>query len=140
MHNALASWLYDAPTVLFYGGDDRGNRYPYEVFPDPTLQLDVPVAVLVSARSFSAADFTSGFLIQTGRAFGQPSDGSFGGGGAADAGDYTLGINTYLALDLDGQPWEGRPPAVDVALRSTIADFQAEEDTVLNAALEWLAP
>jgi carboxyl-terminal processing protease len=136
----LASWLYAEPTTLFYGAGFGGSRTPYSATPDPTLQLDIPVAVLVSARSFSAADFTLGFLIQTGRAraFGQPSGGGFGGGGLATSGDFTLGVNTFLALDLDGEPLEGSPPPVDVALRPSVDDLADGQDTVLVAALDWL--
>ncbi|MEL6345887.1 MAG: S41 family peptidase [Myxococcota bacterium] len=137
---ALASYLYDEQTTLFFGGDGNGNLFPQVATPDPELQLDVPVAVLVSARAFSAADFTSGFLIQTGRAraFGQPSGGGFGGGGVATFGDYTLGVNTYAAYDLNEQPYEGNPPPVDEPLRPRRADLALGRDTILDAALEWL--
>jgi C-terminal processing protease CtpA/Prc len=140
VYSDLASWLFQEQTTLFFGEDALGRRTPFTVFPDPTLQLDLPVAVLVSERSFSAADFTSGFLIQTGRAraFGQPSGGGFGSGGVATVGDYTLGVNTYFALDLDGVPLEGAPPAVDEALRPSPADLVRGRDTVLEAALTWL--
>jgi len=136
----LASWLFQEPTRLFEGGFSRGGLQPVEVSPDRDLQLDVPVAVLVDARSFSAADFTAQWLIQTGRArsFGQPSGGGFGSSGIYTQADVIVAVNDYLAVGLDGAFLEGNPPPVDVVVWPRASDLAAGRDTVLEAALDWL--
>lgn len=140
----LAGWLYAEPTVLFYNGAPLrtgGEAFAFRASPDPELSFaEVPVAVLTDETSFSAADFTAGFLIQTGRAraFGQPTGGGFGSGDGGVVGAYTLGINTFYALDRDLQPWEGRPPPVDEPVTPSADDLAAGDDAVLREALAWL--
>lgn len=137
----LASWVFDEPTTLFYGGLRDQAPEPLVVEPDDTLQLRMPIAVLVSPRSFSAADFCSAFLGATGRArtFGRPSGGGFGSSGVFTFDPSVLGVNTYQAFDLDLRPLEGNPPPVDVPLRPRAEDLAAGRDTELDAAVAWLA-
>jgi C-terminal processing protease CtpA/Prc len=148
---ALASWLYPDVTELFTcrnktgpGPNDFGQPYPLTSFPDPTLTYEGPVAVLVNARSFSAADFTSGFLSWTGRAasFGEPSGGGFGsGGGGAIGNGWSVGVNNTECADLEGNLLEGNPPPVDFSVTHSATKAIAGKDAVIDAAVEWiLAP
>lgn len=148
VYAALASWLYPDVTDLFTcrnktgpGPDDFGPSYPLTAFPDPTLNYPGPVAVLTSPRSFSAADFTPGFLSWTGRAltFGEPTGGGFGsgGGGPIDNG-WSVGVNTTECADLDGNLLEGGPPPVDVPVTLVAADAAAGVDSVIAAAVAWI--
>lgn len=148
VYTALASWLYSEETPLFGcrnktgpGPDDFGRPYTLTAFPDPALTYAGPVAVLVNARTFSAGDFTSGFLGWTGRAatFGEPSGGGFGSAGAVDPGNgWTVGVNTTECFDLDGTLREGNPPPVDVPVGATPEAAIDGVDAVLEAALDWL--
>lgn len=148
VYTALASWLYSEETPLFGcrnktgpGPDDFGQPYTLTAVPDPTLTYAGPVAVLVNARTFSAGDFTSGFLGWTGRAaiFGEPSGGGFGSAGAVDPGNgWSVGVNNTECFDLDGTLREGNPPPVDVAVHTTAEAALVGVDSVVEAAIDWL--
>lgn len=151
VYMALASWLFDAPTDLFQcrsktgpGHDDHGPPWTMTSQPDPTLQFDGPLALLVDARSFSAADFTYGWITETGRGrtFGHPSGGGFGNGNGDDAvagPAFHLGVNDILCTTMAGEPLEGFPPPVDEAVALTEAGIESGVDDVIAAAEAWLA-
>lgn len=148
VYTAIASWLYGEERRLFScrnktgpDRDDFGPVYPITTFPDPSLDFGGPVAVLVNARTFSAGDFTSGFLGWTGRAIalGEPSGGGFGSAGSVELGNgWGVGVNNTECFDLDGTPREGNPPPVDITVGLTAEAAIAGEDPVIEAAIDAL--
>lgn len=150
VYMALASWLFDTATDLFQcqdkngpGHDDHDAAWTMTSLPDPNLQYDGPLALLVDARSFSAADFTYGWLSETGRArtFGHPSGGGFGNGGSetsVGAPAFQLGYNDILCRGMSGAPLEGFPPPVDEPVALTEEGIATGEDDVIAAAEAWL--
>src|SRR5690606_18259290 len=118
IYMALAGWLFPEPTPLFRcrnktgpGHDDHGPPFTQTSMPDLTLQVEAPLAVLVDARSFSAADFTPMWIQANGRGVivGAPTGGGFGNGNAGSgiADGYALGVNDILCEDLEGRLLEG---------------------------------
>jgi carboxyl-terminal processing protease len=97
-----------------------------------------PVALLTSARTYSAAeDFTVAFdAMERGPIVGEPTGGSTGqplffqlpGGGRAQV---CAKRDTYP----DGRPFVGRGILPDVAVAPTLEDLRAGRDPVLAAAL-----
>ncbi len=149
IYMALASWLFPDPTVLFRcrnksgpGHDDHSAPFEQTSDPDPTLQYAGPLAVLVDARSFSASDFTSMWVHETGRGVtvGAPSGGGFGNGSGAEgvAEGYSLGVSDILCENLDGDLLEGNPPPVDIPVELDPEDVRAGVDTVVVAAEAWV--
>ncbi|TWI12000.1 S41 family peptidase [Aerolutibacter ruishenii] len=106
--------------------------------PDGTLHYDGPVAVLTSARTYSAAeDFVVVFdAMQRGRIVGEATGGSTGqplqfslpGGGTAR-------ICTKRDSYPDGREFVGVGVQPQVAVAPRIADLRAGRDTVLEAGL-----
>lgn len=147
VYMALASWLFDEPTTLFtcrtrMGPDhaDHGESWNMESIPDPTLHYGGPLAVLANPRTFSAGDFSTGFLSGTGRAklFGAPSGGGFGNGGTVTGPEgWTLGFNDILCADLQGNLLEGHPPPVDFPVSYDPQDLAQGVDTVIEQARQW---
>lgn len=149
LYMALASWLFPEPTPLFRcrtkdgpGHEDHGAPFEQIAEPDPSLQVEAPLAVLVDARSFSASDFTAMWIQATGRGVtvGAPSGGGFGNGTLGDpvAEGYTLGVNDILCEALEGQLLEGHPPAVDIPVEQDPADARDGIDTIIAAAEAWV--
>lgn len=101
-----------------------------------------PVAVLTSARTYSAAeDFAVAFdSAKRGKIVGEPTGGSTGqplmfslpGGGSAR-------VCTKHDRYPDGKEFMGVGVQPDVLVHPTIADFRAARDTILEAALQALA-
>lgn len=99
-----------------------------------------PVALLTSARSFSAAeDFAMSFKDSgRGKIFGQATGGSTGqplfiqlpGGGNAR-------FCTKRDTMPDGTPFVGVGVLPDVEVKETIADLKSGTDAVLNKAVKW---
>jgi C-terminal processing protease CtpA/Prc len=100
-----------------------------------------PAVVLTSARTYSAAeDFVVAFLgAERGRVIGEPTGGSTGqplalsipGGGA-------VRICTKRNTLVDGREFVGIGIQPDLLVRPTIADFRANRDAVLVAAVKEL--
>jgi C-terminal processing protease CtpA/Prc len=110
------------------------------VSPDAALSVGLPVVVLTSATSFSAADFTPMFLGATGRArvMGRPTGGGFGSGNGEPLGADTIAYSNILCEDLDGAFLEGHPPEVDLPLEYAPEDLAAGRDTLIEAARQRL--
>lgn len=150
VYMALASWLFDAETDLFQcqskdgpGHDDHGLAWTMTSAPDPTLHYAGPLALLVDARSFSAADFTYGWMSETGRArtFGHRSGGGFGNGASetnVGGAHFQLGYNDILCRSMAGEPLEGSPPPIAEPVALTEAGIAAGQDDVIVAAETWL--
>jgi carboxyl-terminal processing protease len=102
---------------------------------------DKPVAVLISARTFSAAeDFTVAFdYMKRGKLIGQSTGGSTGqplgfnlpGGGSARV------CSKHDAYP-DGKEFVGVGIAPDIAVTKTVKDLWADKDAALEKALQWL--
>ena len=131
--------LYRCRSKVGPGRNDYTERFEFYSEPDGDLQFNGRLAVLASARSFSAADFTTQWLGATGagraRVFGAPTGGGFGSGPATDLGDgWTAAINNFDCINAAGEPLEGNPPPVDVPVTYTREDLAAGVDTVVEAA------
>ncbi len=100
-----------------------------------------PVVVLISPRTFSAAeDFAVAFdVMKRGRMMGEPTGGSTGqplsftlpGGGSAR-------VCTKRDRYPDGREFVGVGVKPDIPVTQTLADFRAGRDTVLEAAADEL--
>jgi C-terminal processing protease CtpA/Prc len=149
VYEALASWLYPTPEVVYRcrykAGPAADNFTALDLgmsTPSKTQSFTRPLALLTNARSFSAADFTTAYLHFTGRArtFGAADGGGYGNGNSKIINDeWTLGFNDALCVDPDGNPLEGHPPPVDQPVEYTAADLAAGVDTVIEAARVWAA-
>lgn len=112
-----------------------------EVPPHASQFYSKPVIVLISARTFSAAeDFCVAFdAMQRGEIMGEPTGGSTGqplffklpGGGSAR-------VCTKRDTYPDGKVFVGVGIQPNKLVRPTVADFRAGRDTVLEAALQQL--
>ena len=110
---------------------------PFEVPADPANHVDVPVAVLTSARTFSAAeDFVAAFdAMHRGITVGETTAGSTGqplffqlpGGGSAR-------VCTRNDRTSDGTVFEGVGLPPTIAVSRTIASIQQSTDIVLERA------
>jgi C-terminal processing protease CtpA/Prc len=110
--------------------------------PSPERHYRNPVVVLTSAHTFSAAeDFVVDFdLMNRGTIIGEPTGGSTGqpimfslpGGGSAR-------VCTKQNWYPDGRQFVGRGIQPHILVRTTVADFRAGRDAVLDKALEYLA-
>jgi C-terminal processing protease CtpA/Prc len=148
VYMALASWFYAGAEELFQcrsktgpGHEDHGPWWSMISAPDPELQYQGALAVLVSPRTMSAGDFSSAFLHLSGRAntFGAPSGGGFGNANSADLdANWRIGFNDILCADLDGNLLEGHPPPVDHPVVYAVDDLVAGKDTVIESARAWL--
>jgi len=148
VYMALASWFFPDARELFQcrskngpGHEDHGAWWSMISDPDAELQYQGPLAVLVSARTMSAGDFSSAFLHLSGRAktFGAPSGGGFGNANSADLDpSWSIGFNDILCADLDENLLEGHPPPVDTPVSYTVDDIRAGHDTVIESARAWL--
>ena len=146
---ALAAVVFQTTTPLFscrdriVGGarDEHGAPWDVVATPDATRTFTKPLAVLVNARSTSAADFASAFLQGTGRAtlYGRPSGGAFGSASGEGRQGWYLSVNPILCSDLDGDLLEGHPPGVDVVVDLARDDVAAGVDTVIERARADLA-
>lgn len=109
--------------------------------PDPAHHLSVPVVVLTSAETFSAAeDFVSLFQsMHRGSIIGEPTGGSTGqpfsfklpGGGSAR-------ICTKDTRTADGRVYMGIGLQPDILVRPSLADIRADRDAALKRAAEYL--
>lgn len=123
------------------GGEGTWNNAPNELAPSGARHYAKPVVVLISARTYSAAeDFAAVFdIMKRGRIVGEPSGGSTGqplsirlpGGGTAR-------ICTKRDTYPDGKEYVGVGVIPQVIAKQTVADFRAGRDTVLEAALKLL--
>jgi C-terminal processing protease CtpA/Prc len=110
---------------------------PFEVPADPTHHVDVPVAVLTSARTFSAAeDFVAAFdAMHQGIAVGEVTAGSTGqplffqlpGGGSAR-------VCTRNDRASDGTVFEGVGLRPTIPVSPTIESIQRGRDIALERA------
>ncbi|MGA7155810.1 MAG: S41 family peptidase [Acidobacteriaceae bacterium] len=110
---------------------------PFEVPPDPDHHVDVPVAVLTSARTFSAAeDFVAAFdAMHRGITVGEPTAGSTGqplffqlpGGGSAR-------VCTRNDRAPDGTVFEGIGLRPTLLISPTIASIRQGKDIALERA------
>jgi C-terminal processing protease CtpA/Prc len=154
---ALATWLLESATDLFAcraragaAHDDFSELVVHRAAPDAELRVDVPIIVLTSPTSFSAADFTALFLRDTGRArtMGAPTGGGFGASHGEAFGADFLEVSDVAchrprvaaaAGESDDGALEGHPPDVDVPLTYTPDDLARGEDTLIEAARRRLA-
>jgi carboxyl-terminal processing protease len=110
---------------------------PFEVPPDPAHHVDVPVAVLTGAQTFSAAeDFVAAFdAMHRGITLGETTAGSTGqplffqlpGGGSAR-------VCTRNDQASDGTVFEGIGLRPTISVSPTVASIQQGTDTVLDRA------
>jgi C-terminal processing protease CtpA/Prc len=111
---------------------------PFEVPADPAQHVDVPVAVLTSARTFSAAeDFVAAFdAMHRGITVGEATAGSTGqpmffqlpGGGSAR-------VCTRNDRASDGTVFEGVGLRPDISASPTIESIRRRRDIVLERAV-----
>ena len=133
-----------------YNAVDRADGIPQHLAalpqpdfaPDPTHHLSVPVVVLTSAETFSAAeDFVALFQsMHRGPIIGEPTGGSTGqpfsfklpGGGSAR-------ICTKDTRTPDGRVYMGIGIQPDILIRPSIADVRANRDATLERAVQYLS-
>ncbi|MBT9557301.1 MAG: hypothetical protein IV100_14775 [Myxococcales bacterium] len=145
----LAAWVSAEPILLYScrnkvgpGPDDFTDRYDYYSTPDGSLQFDGKLAIFASARSFSAADFTTQWMGATGagraRVFGAPTGGGFGSGPATPLGQgWNAAMNNLECVNAEGVPLEGNAPPVDQPVSYTRQDIIDGVDTIVEAARAW---
>lgn len=107
--------------------------------PDAEHRFDKPVFVLTSARTYSAAeDFAVAFdTMQRGRIVGEATGGSTGQPLIIKLpGGVMARICTKRDTYSDGREFVGVGVKPQVVVHPTIADFRADRDTVLDAALK----
>ncbi|MFZ6799530.1 S41 family peptidase [Undibacterium sp. Di24W] len=115
----------------------------YSESPNPNIQFKGQVIVLTSAQTYSAAeDFTVAFdTMKRGTIMGEATGGSTGqplmfdlpGGGSAR-------VCTKKDSYADGKPFVGVGVQPNIVVRPKLADFRADRDTVLEAALAQIKP
>jgi C-terminal processing protease CtpA/Prc len=111
--------------------------------PNPDMQFKGQVIVLSSAQTYSAAeDFIVAFdTMKRGTIIGETTGGSTGqpllfdlpGGGSAR-------VVTKKDSYPDGKPFVGVGVQPHIVVRTKLADFRANRDTVLEAALAQIKP
>jgi len=130
------------PTLRAQGLDLEWRTDPAEAFPPSgKTPYTKPVAVLISAATFSAAeDFCVAFDgMKRGKMIGEPTGGSTGqplffrlpGGGSAR-------VCTKRDTYPDGREFVGVGVQPDILARPTVQDVRAGRDRVLEAALRYL--
>lgn len=124
------------------GGDAQWYFFPPEkIYPSKKMYYAKPVIVLISARTFSAAeDFVVAFsLMKRGKLIGQATGGSTGqplffdlpGGGTARVcakDDYFPNGKTFVGVGI----------MPDIYIKKTLSDLYYNKDSVLIKALELL--
>ena len=143
---SLTSPLISASRIRQYnstpGGDAQWYTFPQEkLYPSGKMFYMKPVIVLISARTFSAAeDFVVAYsLMKRGKLVGQTTGGSTGqplsfdlpGGGMARV----CSKDDYFP---DGRKFVGIGIAPDIYIGKTINDLYNNTDAALNKALELL--
>lgn len=106
-----------------------------------TKKFRKPVAVLISGRTFSAAeDFTLAFdAIQRGKLIGEPTGGSTGQPLVFDLpGGLRARVCTKCDAYPNGKEWVGKGIQPHILVKPTVAAIQANRDPVLEAALQYL--
>jgi C-terminal processing protease CtpA/Prc len=127
---------------------------PIGIAADPLTGYSGPIAVLTGPHAGSAGDIFP-FLIgqhPTARRFGRPTDGRFGAttytiANSGDwwpepdpfAGDFYASFTVAIGVDGDGDHLQGAPPAPEYPVWLVEDQVAAGVDTVVNAALEWIA-
>jgi len=114
---------------------------------DEATFYDKPIAVLMGTRAMSGGDIYPAMMVHHPRVrtFGRPTNGGFGGQvkywSVPDPfiDDLLLYYTKVAGVDADDQPlqaWEHTP---DESVWLTEADIAAGVDTVVEAALDWIA-
>lgn len=124
----------------------KENNFVFDAYrqsANPQLQFKGQVIVLTSAQTYSAAeDFTVAFdTMKRGTIIGEATGGSTGqplmidlpGGGSAR-------ICTKKDSYADGKPFVGVGIQPQIVVHPSLADFRANRDTVLEAALKQIKP
>ncbi|GAC1309948.1 MAG: hypothetical protein NVSMB24_26310 [Mucilaginibacter sp.] len=128
-------------TSMPFGGDQWDNNEPGEIEPNRKLYYDKPVILLISAKTFSAAeDFTVSFdYMKRGKMIGQTTGGSTGqpisfdlpGGGSAR-------ICGKRATYPDGKEFVGIGIKPDIEIPRTSKEILSGDDSVLKVAIREL--
>lgn len=150
--------------IVFLERDDQVDDYealvpdpeiePIGVTADPLTVYDRPIAVLTGPHAGSAGDIFP-FLLglhPRARRFGRPTDGRFGltthtiansGSWFPEtdpfSGDLHASYTVAIMADADGVHLQGAPPAPEVEVWLEPDDVAAGVDTVVDAALVWIA-
>lgn len=124
----------------------KENNFVFDAYrqsANPELQFKGQVVVLTSAQTYSAAeDFTVAFdTMKRGTIIGEATGGSTGqplmfdlpGGGSAR-------VCTKKDSYADGKPFVGVGIQPQIVVHPSVADFRANRDTVLEAALRHIKP
>jgi carboxyl-terminal processing protease len=146
---AAAPFKWEMERTLVYNALYRADDIPQhmaaipqpEFAPDPAHHLSVPVVVLTSAETFSAAeDFVTLFQsMHRGATIGEPTGGSTGqpfsfklpGGGSAR-------ICTKDTRTPDGRVFMGVGLQPDILVRPSVADVRGGRDAALGRAVQYL--
>lgn len=130
------------PMYRAWGRSEREYEEPQSLWPPQgSKHFEKPVAVLISARTGSAAeDFCVAYnVMNRGPLIGEPTCGSTGqplifslpGGGNAF-------VCTAHCFYPDGKEFVGVGVLPDIEVRPTVKDVRAGKDPILTAAIEWL--
>jgi C-terminal processing protease CtpA/Prc len=127
---------------------------PIGVVADPLSSYDRPIAVLTGPQAGSAGDVFP-FLVSLhprARRFGRPTDGRFGVATYTIAnsgewfpepdpfsGDLFASFTVAIMVDHDGEHLQGAPQQPELEVWLQPGDVAAGVDTVVGAALEWIA-
>jgi carboxyl-terminal processing protease len=146
---AAAPFKWEMERTPVYNAVDRADGIPQhmaalpqpEFPPDPAHHLSVPVVVLTSAETFSAAeDFVAQFQsMHRGATIGEPTGGSTGqpfsfklpGGGSAR-------ICTKDTRTPEGRVYMGIGLQPDILVRPSVTDVRAHRDATLERAVQYL--
>ncbi|HEX5257204.1 MAG TPA: S41 family peptidase, partial [Sphingomicrobium sp.] len=146
---AAAPFKWEMERTPVYNAVDRADDVPQhlaaigqpEIAPDPAHHLSVPVVVLTSGETGSAAeDFVALFQsMHRGATIGEPTGGSTGqpfsfklpGGGTAR-------ICTKNTRTPDGRVYMGIGLQPDILVRPSLTDVRAHRDAALDRAVQYL--
>jgi C-terminal processing protease CtpA/Prc len=137
---AIRTRLY-RPAYRAWGRPEEWQTQTWSVQPKAGEGYDGRMALLIGPATFSAAeDFASSFdILNAGTMIGEPTGGSTGqplqflmpGGGFGR-------VCTLQERYADGREFVGPGIQPKIRVAPTVADFRAERDAVLEAAMEYL--
>lgn len=114
---------------------------PSPLGPDQEINIQKPVAVLISGMSVSAADHFAYLMkqIPTARLFGLPTCGAFGNISVVSkqSDPFSMLVTWSQVSDQNGM-MQGRSVQPHELIRPTLEDLLGGEDTVMQAAVDWV--
>lgn len=121
--------------------DQLGKKYPRTVAPRGPWRYEKPVIVLTGRRTMSSAESFALMMAQCPQVttLGDRTAGSSGNPRLLKLpGEITVRLPRWLDMDPQGKPIDGVGVQPDVPLKTSVSDFTAARDPVVEAALKRL--